>query len=146
MGIVTTAARPENIEPTAQAETTIKYPIKLIGQITWSYPDKSSETFPVPRAIVPDKNHVTLDCDCGTQSEPYIYTIETQGSSGDDFVGTFSAGKAANQRSSGQVSGTYKSGANSLRLVGVWIEQGKESNWVAELHPVRTFPDEVSST
>jgi hypothetical protein len=31
----------------------------------------------------------------------------------------------------------------TLRLRGVWIEQGEKSEWVAELHRVNAFPAEA---
>jgi hypothetical protein len=125
-------------------------PVKLMGHITWTYPDEPSETFPVTRAIADgdhatfDCDHVTLECDCGSPHAPYIYTIDTRRSSDSDFFGTFTAGKSRN-RSSGEVSGRYEIAENTLWLRGVWIEQGVKSDWLAELHAVKAFPGEVEA-
>ena len=121
----------------------INYPLKCVGDITWIYSDGTRETFPVQRAIIHDTNTISMDCDCGTPHDPFIYTIQIHTCSKDDFFGSFTAGKSENQRTSGKVKGTLEAVDHVLRFRGVWIEGSKQSEWVGDLRPVVAFPDET---
>lgn len=116
--------------------------IKLQGTITWNYSGAPSESFPVTRAFLRSPGILTIDCDCGTPHDPYIYTIQTHSDDGVHFEGRFSAGRSARGKSEGKVSGVCEQIPSGYRLTGVWIEGSDQSEWVAELVPVQHFPDE----
>lgn len=120
--------------PTISAPSNIA---SMRGTITWFYSGgRCPEAFPVTRAVMHALGVLTIECDCGTPSRPYHYTIKTRSDDGINFYGSFRGGQSSRSRSEGRVTGIFQSTNEGCTLEGSWEEGGETSRWVAQLSSV----------
>ncbi|MBM3838375.1 MAG: hypothetical protein FJ398_10490 [Verrucomicrobia bacterium] len=123
---------------------TPKYPIKLVGHLTWLYPgEQRFDRFKVQRALFRSPDEFVIDCDCGAPQHSYVYTMKLSRVGPDQFSGTFSVCHTTDP-TSGTVSFRVYRRDGGIALSGNWIEKGYHDEILGELTVVDRFPDERS--
>lgn len=120
--------------------------LKLNGSMCWLHLDQKSGWdgwINTERVIFRNEKELALDFTLDDQPPKRLYTVNIKIDKDWTFKGTFTR-RCQDVVVNGTVNGSlYTNPSQKMSLIGKWLENGEETDWICEFEKVERFEDEA---